>query len=322
MTTPIMLEEFRKLLSNKPHVVKLQEFTLSDDKIIWNSNKTDFSMTEIKAVEVSRQDQTPWEFFRYSKTDPSKFAVTAESNWINFFRLLPAVSEPIPEKPLKPRALILAGVEQKNLEGFKPIAESCKSALELQGYDAVYSGNVNAAKWLEALHEGADALFVVSHGDSVAGIVTLEDGAKSEVLFFADLESVLQENPRLLRCLVVFACGVRQALVDMLVRLQQKRKLHPQFGAVLAWGEPDSSEAEDFLGSSEAGFFQKIFSSDPPTETAFFDAVRAGRMAIKTCPARPFVVVSNYQAQPLPNAVQLEVESAMRDLISAEPQSF
>jgi hypothetical protein len=133
---------------------------------------------------------------------------------------------------------------------------------------------------------------------------------------------VLQENPRLLRCLVVFACGVRQALVDMLVRLQQKRKLHPQFGAVLAWGEPDSSEAEDFLGSSEAGFFQKIFSSDPPTETAFFDAVRAGRMAIKTCPARPFVVVSNYQAQPLPNAVQLEIESAMCDLIAAEPQSF
>jgi hypothetical protein len=323
-TTIILLEDFSKMLRTTSHVLKLQESTLTEDKTIWDSNKTNFPMTETKAVEIPLQDQTPWEYFRYSSTDATKFAVTAQSNWINFFRLLPPVTEPIaiPEKPLKPRALILAGVEQRNLEGFKPIAESCKTALELQGYDAVYSGNVNAAKWLEALHEGADALFVVSHGDSVAGIVTLEDGAKSEVLFFADLESVLQENPRLLRCLVVFACGVRQALVDMLVRLQQKRKLHPQFGAVLAWGEPDSSEAEDFLGSSEAGFFQKIFSSDPPTETAFFDAVRAGRMAIKTCPARPFVVVSNYQAQPLPNAVQLEIESAMCDLIAAEPQSF
>jgi hypothetical protein len=324
MTTPIVLEEFRKLLSNQSHVLKLQESTLSDDKTIWDSNRTEFSMTEIKAVEIPLKIKTPWEFFRYSSTDATKFAVTAESNWINFFRLLPPVSEPIAihEKPLKPRALILAGVEQRNLEGFKPIAESCKLALELQGYDAVYSGNVNSAKWLEAFREGADALFVVSHGDSDAGIVTLEDGAKSEVLFFADLELALQENPRLLRCLVVFACGVRQALVDMLVRLQEKRKLHPQFAAVLAWGEPDAYEAEAFLGSSEVGFFQKIFSSDIPTETTFFDAVRAGRMAIKICPARPFVVVSNYQAQPLPNAVQLEVESAMRDLIDFNPTSF
>jgi hypothetical protein len=327
MTTPrkpILLEDFRKTIPTESHVVKLQESSLPEDNAVWKSHNTDFPMTEIKAIEIPLQDQTPWEYFRYSSTDVTKFAVTAESNWINFFRLLPSVAEPIaiPEKPLKPRALILAGVEQRNLEGFKPIAESCKTALEMQGYDAVYSGNVNATKWLEALREGADALFVVSHGDSDAGIVTLEDGAKSEVLFFADLESALQENPRLLRCLVVFACGVRQVLLEMLVRLQEKRKLHPQFAAVLAWGEPDAYEAEAFLGSSEAGFFQKIFSSDPPTETTFFDAVRAGRMDIKTCPARPFVIVSNYQAQPLPNMMQLEVESAMRDLIDFKPPSF
>ncbi len=322
--TLVSLEDFRESLWSESYVLELQESLLSEAKIIWDSHKTEFSMTDVKSVEIPIQNQTPWEYFRYSSTDPTKFAVTAENNWINFFRLLPPVSEPIaiPEKPLKPRALILAGVEQRNLEGFKPIAESCKSALELQGYDAVYSGNVNAAKWLEALREGADALFVVSHGDSDTGIVTLEDGARSEVLFFADLELALQENPRLLRCLVVFACGVRQTLVDMLVRLQEKRKLHPHFAAVLAWGEPDAYEAEAFLGSSQSGFFQKIFSSDPPTETAFFDAVRAGRMAIKTCPARPFVVISNYQAQPLPNAVQLEIESSMRDLIGFKPQSF
>ncbi len=269
--TSISFEDFRKLLLNDSHVLQLQESTLPDDKLFWESNKTEFLMTEIKAIEIPLKIKTPWEYFRYSSTDATKFAVTAESNWINFFRLLPPVSESIfiPDKPLKPRALILAGVEQKNLEGFKPIAESCKSALEMQGYDAVYSGNVNAAKWLEALREGADALFVVSHGDSDAGIVTLEDGAKSEVLAFADLELALQENPRLLRCLVVFACGVRQALVDMLVRLQEKRKLHPQFAAVLAWGDPKEDEAKAFLGSSKAGFFQKIFSCDPPTETAF-----------------------------------------------------
>ena len=166
--------------------------------------------------------------------------------------------------------------EQAGANIAKDLEQVLHKHIKAQGYVNATPNATGSDGWLEAIRAGVDSLVIVTHGDAKRGLlVQPANGSDTHAIPFAALGAAILEGAqkRPLCFLCVFACDTTRPLLDLLERLALQSCLHPHFDALIAWGQPDTRECQNFL----QGFFTRNFEAKKPDETTFLDAVRQGR---------------------------------------------
>lgn len=248
-------------------------------------------------IPVAITDSQHWEA---QQQGIGHFLAAQVVNCVHFYRALPNMPESVPvnaEQGLK----FIAFVGQDHREGYLQALEPLRGA-----YLDHSPASLNGADLLEAIAAGVDALFLIAHGHSEQGIVFRADERGS--LSLEALESALTTNPRPLRFTYFMLCDLHRPLLDILGRLAEAGKLHPQFGGLVMWGSPDTHTGLVFTRT-----LLKHLLETPDAQYPFLKAVQAGRMEIveNADPAEaalPVAVAFHPHANPLPNKLGQAVE--------------
>jgi hypothetical protein len=275
------------------------------------------TITNPFTVSIPIRNQLRWEFLHHDSTQTKSRtrATNADKNWVSFYRQLPA-------QPLVSRAgdqglnyIVGVGSEQGGNSTANDLEILMHEQLKAQGYTNATPKATCPEDWLQAIRNGVDVMMIVTHGDTVQGLLVQQSTnvSNEHIIPFAALEAAIIEggHKRQLRFLCVFACDTARPLLELLERLAAQSCLHPHFGALVAWDKPDTSESKDFLQA----FFKRNFETNEPDETIFLDAIRQGRRSLHGgANLRVIAVLCNVNAKPLPTLVQAEMEKYMCDV--------
>lgn len=255
-------------------------------------------------------DLTDAQHWEAQQQGEGQFVAAQEVNTIHFYRALPNMPESIPvtdRHGLKFVAFV--GLDRR--EGYLQALEPLRGI-----YSDHSPTSLNASELLDSIAAGVDALLLIAHGDSSHGVVFRSDERGS--LRLEELEKALLSNSRPLRFAYFMLCDLKQPLLEMLGRLAEAGKLHPQFGGIVMWGSPTKHTGEVFTGA-----FLKHLLETPDAQHPFLKAVQAGRLAVleEANPqeaALPIAVAFHPHANPLPNKLGQAIEEYLSELVTTE----
>lgn len=247
---------------------------------------------------VPLADPNAWEYM--PAPEAHAYAAARAVNCVHFYRKLHSPSE-LPAVRERHVPKLIAFVGDHHRSDYLPALEPLK-----QAYSDATPPSLNASDLLTAIEAGVDALYLVAHGHSERGIVFRQDDGGT--LTLAALEHALLNNQRPLRFAYFMLCDLCVPLLELLGRLAEEGKLHPQFGAVVMWGSPSVSFGQVFTRQLLATLL-----NTPDPQYPFLKAIQAGRLAVvdeveQAEAARPIAVAFQPHANPLPHKLGQAIE--------------